>query len=94
MLKIPKYEKTMEKIKSLHLEYLELTALHKPDSFHYCPTTLCDTVQTAIETAESVIKGLEEQDEERQLCTLLPRKTARQGTLPSREGQWCCYRSR
>ena len=45
LLKIPKYEKTMEKIKSLHSEYLKFTALDKPDSFLYCPTTLRDAVQ-------------------------------------------------
>ena len=72
MLKTPKYEKTMERIKSLHSEYLEFTALHQPDSLLYSLTKLNNAVQAAIKTAESLIKGLEEQDEDRQLCTLLP----------------------
>ena len=56
----------MREIKSLYQEYLELTALHKPDSVLRCPTKLDDAVKEAVRTTEHLIKGLEEQDEERQ----------------------------
>ena len=67
MLKAAKYERDMRDIKSLYQEYLELTALQKPDPALQSPTILDNAVKAAIRTAENLIKRLEKQDEERQL---------------------------
>ena len=77
VMKISKFEKVRDKIKSAHVEYLEFTAVHRPDIIVYDPKKLDDTVDAALTSIDTLITGLEEQDDERQLGTLLPRKTER-----------------
>jgi hypothetical protein len=72
--KIPKYEKIKDKIKSSHSDYLEFTALHKPDHITHSPSKLNKAVYDATAAINSLIADLEEQDEERGLATMLPRK--------------------
>ena len=74
MQKTPKYEKTKDKIKSLYSEYLEFTAVHKPDIITHCPTKLSKAVYDANSAIDNLIVDLEKQDEERGLATGLPRK--------------------
>ena len=73
--KIPKYETTRDKIQKGYEEYLEFTAVHKPDAINHCPTKLNDAVRTAISTADTLIDDLEKEDEDRELATMVPRKT-------------------
>jgi hypothetical protein len=75
VMKISKYEKNRDKIKASHVEYLEFTAVYKPDHISYDPGKLNDAVEEALFSIDTLIAGLEEQDEERVLGTLLPRKT-------------------
>ena len=75
VMKISKYEKTREKIKASHVDYLEFTAVHRPDHITYDPGKLNDAVEEALTSIDTLIAGLEEQDDERVLGTLLPRKT-------------------
>ena len=75
--KISEYKKGKDKIKSTYNDYLEFTAVHKPDSISHDPKKLHSTVQKAISIADTLISELENEDEERGLYTLLPRKTER-----------------
>ena len=77
VLKISKYEKARDKLKAAHKEYLEFTAIYKPDIIVYDPKKLDDTVDAAVSSIGTLITGLEEQDDERQLGTMVPRKTER-----------------
>ena len=72
--KISKYEKLKEKIKNSHTEYLEFTAVHKPDHNTHDPSKLSSAVQDTVTIIDTLIGELESQDEERNLATLLPRK--------------------
>ena len=73
--KIPKYEKTRDKIQSTYEEYLEYTAVQKPDAISHCPIKLNDAVRTAISTADTLIADLEREDDDRELATMVPRKS-------------------
>ena len=72
--KISKYEKQKEKLQSLYTEYLEFTAIHKPDSITHSPQKLSKAVTDAVTAINTLVKELEKEDEERGLATLLPRK--------------------
>ena len=73
--KISKFEKIKDKIKTAHNDYLEFTALHKPDPTTYDPKKLDEAVITALSAIETLVSGLEQEDEERELGTMLPRKS-------------------
>ena len=75
MFKIKDYGKNKETIKSLHAEYLEFTAVYKPDPMVHDPDKLEEAVQGALSSICTLVSSLEVQDEDRQLCTTLPRKT-------------------
>ena len=75
VMKISKYEKVRNRIKADYIEYLQFTAVDKPDSVVYDPRKLEEAVDGALQVTDSLIRGLEKQDDERQLGTLLPRKT-------------------
>ena len=75
VMKISKYEKVRDQIKADYLEYLQFTAVDKPDNVLYDPKKLDEAVDAALKVTDSLIRGLEKQDDERQLGTLLPRKT-------------------
>ena len=72
--KISRYEKLRDKIQNSHNEYLEFTALHKPDNILYDAAKLVTAVQDATTCIDNLIKDLETEDEDRGLATLLPRK--------------------
>ena len=73
--KISKYEKLKEKISSSHYDYLEFTAVDKPDEENFDSEKLSTAVNDAVQEITSLVKSLETEDEERGLATLLPRKT-------------------
>ena len=75
MHKISKYEKLRDKVENTYSEYLEFTAVSKPDNEDYDASKLATAVSDATSAINSLIKGLEHEDEERGLATLLPRKT-------------------
>ena len=72
--RISKYEKKRDNVQALNTEYLEYTALHKPDVTTHDPSKLSTAVHEALTTTNTLIGDLEKQDEERGLATLLPRK--------------------
>ena len=72
--KIPKFEKARDKLEASHNEYLEYTAVHKPDFITHDPAKLDQAVNDAIADINNLIADLEVQDEERGLATMLPRK--------------------
>ena len=72
--KIPKFEKVRDKLESSHVDYLEFTAVHKPDASNHDPANLSQAVNDAIADINNLISDLEDQDAERGLATLLPRK--------------------
>ena len=73
--KISKYEKLRDSISRNHDEYLEFTALHKPEGDEFGEERLSTAVLDAVNEINALIKSLESEDEERGLATLLPRKT-------------------
>ena len=75
VMKISRYEKTRDKIKASHTEYLEFTAIFKPDPIIHDQSKLNEAVEGAIFSIETLIKSLENEDDERELATLLPRKS-------------------
>ena len=75
VMKISKYEKIRDKIKAGHTEYLEFTAVHQPDPSSYDPVKLKDAVEDAIKSINNLIISLEHEDDERELCTLVPKKS-------------------
>ena len=77
VMKTSKFEKIRDTIKASHTEYLEFTAVDKPDIIQYEPNKLDEAVKGALSSVATLISSLEEQDVERQLGTLLPRKTER-----------------
>ena len=48
VMKISKYEKTRDKIKASHTEYLEFTAVFRPDHILFDPGKLDDAVEEAL----------------------------------------------
>ena len=87
--KISEYKKGKDKIKSTYNEYLEFTAVHKPASVSHDPKKLHSAVQKVISVADALISELENEDDERGLYTLLPRKTekAKWPTFSGRPGE-------
>ena len=73
--KISKYEIIRDKIKTSHSEYLEFTAVDHPDNITHDPKKLDKAVRSAISITDTLIVELENQDDERGLSTLLPRKS-------------------
>ena len=73
--KIVKYEEARKRIKTGYNNYQEFTAVHKPDNAMYDASKLATAVSNVLSEIDNLIKGLEEQDEERGLATLLTRKT-------------------
>ena len=72
--KISKYEQQRDKVQNSHDIYLEFTAVSKPDDILYSGAKLSTAVHDSISCINTLIKGLETQDEDRGLATLLPRK--------------------
>ena len=73
--KISKYEKLRDKIQNSHSDYLEFTAVNKPDNILYDPDKLSTAVHDATTCIDNLIRELETEDEYRGLATLLPRKS-------------------
>ena len=73
--KISKYEIVKDKITTSYSEYLEFTAVYKPDVLTHDPRKLDKAVKGAITSIDTLITELEMQDDERELATLLPRKS-------------------
>ena len=73
--KIAKFEKVKDKITASHNEYLEFTAVNKPDAEQFPENKLSSAVNEAVSEITTLIKTLEVEDEDRGLSTLLPRKT-------------------
>ena len=74
MQRTSEFKKAKEKIKNLHAEYREFTALVKPNPSICDPTKLDNAVRSAITNTDALIADLELEDSERGLATLLPRK--------------------
>ena len=59
VMKISKYEKVRDRIKADYIEYLQFTAVDKPDSVVYDPRKLEEAVDGALKVTDSLIIGLE-----------------------------------
>ena len=73
--KVGKYEKSRDKIQNLFNEYLEFTAVNKPDTILYATAKLSTAVSDATTVIDTLIKELETEDEDRGLATTLHRKS-------------------
>ena len=72
--KISKYEKLRDTINSTYNDYVEFTAVFKPEEEEFDLDKLTSAVTDASNEINTLIKSIETEDEERGLATLMPRK--------------------